>query len=94
MAGEHRVKGRGNAAWNKEGAQALLPIRSAPCAVTSYLNRHGGAPGGRACPQGQAGRLRKGAPVTRAVSALRSLTYGEGKEKREALAPRLIGRGR
>ena len=32
--------------------------------------------------------------VARAVSALRSLTHGEGKEKREALAPRLMGRGR
>ena len=31
---------------------------------------------------------------TCAISALRSLTYGEGKEKREALAPRLLGRGR
>ena len=35
VADEHRAKGRGNAAWNKEGAKALLLIRSASCAVPS-----------------------------------------------------------
>ena len=35
VADEHRVKGRRKVAWNKEGALALLLIRSASCAVPS-----------------------------------------------------------
>ena len=92
VAGEHRVKGRGNAVWNKEGAQALLPIRSAPCAVPSQKIATWSAERASG-PTRPAGAFEK-RPWFCAVSALRSLTYGEGKEKREALAPRLMGRGR
>ena len=35
VADEHRVKGRRKVAWSKEGALALLLIRSASCAVPS-----------------------------------------------------------
>ena len=63
--------------------------------MTSYkiatVERRNGAP---ALRKGGRGASQEVPQVTRAVSALRSLTYGEGKEKREALAPRLLGRGR
>ena len=87
------AKGRGNTAWSTEGAKPYSDRSSLLGDVVS--NRHGGAPGRRACPaQGRAGCLAKVPQETCAVSALRSLTCGEGKEKREALAPRLLGRGR
>ena len=44
--------------------------------------------------KGRRGAFAEVPQETCAGSALRSLTYGEGKEKREALAPRLLGRGR
>ena len=69
------MKGRGNAAW----------ITGPSCAVTSQkiatVERRKGAP----VRKGRRGAFAKVPQVTRAVSALRSLTYGEGKENEKAL---------
>ena len=63
--------------------------------MTSYQIAAGGAPEGAPAQRlGGRGAFAKVPQETCAISALRSLTYGEGKEKREALAPRLLGRGR
>ena len=86
------AEGRSNAAPSTEGRS---PTPGQPCSVTSYqiatVERRNGAPAQRL---GGRGASQKVPQVTRAVSALRSLTYGEGKEKREALAPRLMERVR
>jgi hypothetical protein len=85
------AKGRGNTVPSG-GAK---PQPGQPCSVTSYqiatVERREGAP---ALRQGGRGAFAKVPQETCAISALRSLTYGEGKENREALAPRLLGRGR
>ena len=92
VADEHRVKGRRKVAWSKEGALALLLIRSASCAVPSQKIATWSA--GRASGLRKArGRLQKAPRFLRRLGA--PLPHAcEGREKREALAPRRIERGR
>ena len=78
------MKGRGNAVLDRRS------ILRGAVAKNRHVERREGAP----ARKGRRGAFAEVPQVTRAVSALRSLTYGEGKEKREALAPRLLGRGR
>ena len=79
------MKVRGNAA---EGHRSIL--------CGDVVNKSPRWSAGKARLSARAG----GAPFAKvpqetcAGPALRSLTYGEGKEKRKALAPRLLGRGR
>ena len=74
---------KGHTAWSGQ-----------PCSVTSYqiatVERRNGAPAQRL---GGRGAFAEVPQETCAVSALRSLTYGEGKEKKGGAGPAPDGKG-
>ena len=73
VAGEHRVKGCGNAAWSKEGA--LSPTSDPVSALRGAVakNRHVERREGERAFAKARGHLSQEVPLFRAVSALRSL---------------------